>query len=236
MSTKSSLRTKATLPDELHIFLPAVRSVICVLIVLGGMLAVGSYFAIVHGGLFSWGAILLLGFLFTFLAFPVLRNPKLMVSGENLCLFSFGRGQGINFSNHLIEIVEREGKIVSYRFMCEGKHFQISPDSYNDSEELQRQFVELMKTRKLNVSAIFRYLILGFESVKAVRKKSRDSILFADMRSHRATGKSNLARLVLCGPLTMRRAIPECKEIVLPHSGYSSPTGIAAESTVVKDN
>lgn len=156
MSTKSSLRTNAMLPDELHIFLPAMRSVIGVLMVLGSMIAVGSYFAIVHGGLFSWGAILLLGFLFAFLAFPVLRKPKLMVSGENLCLFSFGRGQEINFPNHLIEIVEREEEIVSYRFMCEGKHFQISPGSYNDSEELQRQFLKLMETRKLNVSVVFR--------------------------------------------------------------------------------
>lgn len=142
-------------PDELHIFLPELRLVIGVLMVLGSLLAMGFYFAIVQGGFLLWGAIVPLGFLLAFLAFPVLRNPKLMVSGENLCLYSFGRGQEINFPNHLIEIVERQEEIVSYRFMCEGKHFQISPGSYNDSEELQRQFVELMMTRKLKVSAIF---------------------------------------------------------------------------------
>lgn len=158
MRTKRSTRIKATLPgqDELDIFLPAIRLIVAVLIVLGGTLAVVSYFAIVNGGLFSWGAVLLLGFLFAFLAFPVLRNPKLIVSGENLCLYSFGRGQKISFSKHLIEVVEREGEIVSYRFKCEHKHFQISPGSYNDSEELQRQFTKLMKTRKINVSVIFR--------------------------------------------------------------------------------
>jgi hypothetical protein len=144
------------LPEELHLFLPALRSVIWVLIVLGGMLAAGSYFAIVYGRLLLWGALLLLGCLFAFLSFPVLRNPRLLVSGENLCLFSFGRGQELNFSNHLIEIVEREGQIVSYRFMCEGKHFQISPGSYHDSDELQRQFARLLKTCKLHASVIFR--------------------------------------------------------------------------------
>ncbi len=56
----------------------------------------------------------------------------------------------------MFEIVEREGEIVSYRFTCEGKHFQFSPGSYNDSEELQGQFVKLMKTRKINVSVISR--------------------------------------------------------------------------------
>lgn len=158
MRTKRPTRIKATLPspDELHIFLPAMRPIVAVLIVLGGTLAVVFYFAIVNGGLLSWGAVLLLGFLFAFLAFPVLRNPKLIVSGENLCLYSFGCGQKIIFSKHLIEVVEREGEIVSYRFKCEDKHFQISPGSYNDSEELQRQFVKLMKTRKINVSVIFR--------------------------------------------------------------------------------
>jgi hypothetical protein len=141
MRTKRSTRIKATLPgpDELHIFLPAMRPIVAVLIVLGGTLAVVSYFTIVNGGLFSWGAVILLGFLFAFLAFPVLRNPKLIVSGESLCLFSFGRGQKISFPKHLIEIVEREGEIVNYRFKCEDKHFQISPGSYNDSEELRKR-------------------------------------------------------------------------------------------------
>lgn len=104
---KTRRRKKAKIPEELHLFLPAMRSVIGVLMVLGGMLAVGSYFAIVYGGLLLWGALLLLGCLFAFLSFPVLRNPRLLVSGENLCLFSFGRGQKLNFPNHLIEIVER---------------------------------------------------------------------------------------------------------------------------------
>jgi hypothetical protein len=156
MRIKSSRRINATLPNELHIFLPAMRPVIAVLIAIGSTLAVVSYFAIVPGGLLSWGAVLLLSLLFAFLAFPVLRNPKLTVSGENLCLFSFGRGHAINFPNHLIEVVKREGEIVNYRFQCEGKHFQISPGSYKDSEELQRQFVNLMKTRRINVSVIFR--------------------------------------------------------------------------------
>lgn len=155
-STKSRRSTKAKVPDELHIFLPAMRSVIWVLIVLGGMLAVSSYFTIVYGGLFWWGAALLLGLAVAFLAFPVLRNPRLLVSGEKLYLYSFGRRQAIDFSSHLVEVVERDGTIVSYRFNCEGKYFQISPGSYNDSDELQRQFKELMKTRKLNVSVMFR--------------------------------------------------------------------------------
>ena len=153
-STKSRRSTKAKVPHELHIFLPAMRSVIWVLIVLGGMLAVSSYFTIAYGGLFWWGAVLLLGLAVAFLAFPILRNPRLLVLGENLCLYSFGRRQAINFSSHLVEVVERAGTVVSYRFMCEGKHFQISPGSYNDSDELQRQFKELMKTRNLNVSVI----------------------------------------------------------------------------------
>lgn len=153
---KSRLRNIAKMPEELHLFLPAMRSVIVALIVLGGVLAADSYFAIVYGGLLLWGALLLLGSLFAFLSFPVLRNPRLLVSGENLCLFSFGRGQELNFSNDLIEIVEREGQIVSYRFMCEGKHFQISPGSYHDSDELQRQFAQLLKKPKLHVSVIFR--------------------------------------------------------------------------------
>ncbi len=156
MRTKNSTGIKATVPNDLHIFLPAMRPLLAVLVALGGILAVVSYFAFVHGGFFLWGAVLLLGFLFAFLTFPVFRNPKLMVSGENLCLFSFGRGNDINFPNHLVEVVEREGEIVNYRFKCEGKHFQISPDSYNDSEELQRQFLTLMKKRRIIVSVISR--------------------------------------------------------------------------------
>jgi hypothetical protein len=120
------------------------------------MLAAASYFAVVYGGFLSWVALLLLSLTFALLAFPVLKNQRLMVSGEKLVLFSFGRGQVLQFSQHLVEIVEHEGEIVSYRFMCEGKHFQISPFSYNDSEELQRQFMGLMKTRKLAVSVVFR--------------------------------------------------------------------------------
>ena len=149
-------RTKASMQDELQLFFPARRSVIAVLIALGGMQAVAAYFAGVYGGFLSWGALLLLSFIFAILAFPALKNPRLMVSGERLVLFSFGRRQDLQFSKHLLEIVEHEGEIVSYRFMCEGKHFQISPVSYYESEELQRQFMELMKTHKLLVSVVFR--------------------------------------------------------------------------------
>ena len=147
------------MPDDLHLFFPAMRSVIAVLIVLGGMLAVAAYFVVVYGGFLSWGALLLLGFIFALLAFPVLENPRLTLSGERLILFSFGRRQVLEFSKNLVEVVEREGKIVSYRFMCEGKHFQISPVTYYESEELQRQFMELMRTRKLVVSVSSRLWI-----------------------------------------------------------------------------
>lgn len=81
---------------------------------------------------------------------------KLLVSGDELRVFSFGKMNCLNFSKNLQEIVVKDSEVVSYRFERDGMFYQISPYSYYESDELRGIFKDLMKKTKVSVSVIER--------------------------------------------------------------------------------
>jgi len=139
---------------ELHLFIPDKRFVVGLLIIVGSFFCIDLYYVDLYGGFFLWCILLLLGCLFAFLLFPVIRNPKLLISGQNLSIYSFSQVRNINFCTDLTEVIEHNGEIRSYRFVSNRKYFQISPDSYYEAEEIKRQFIDLMKSCKSPISVV----------------------------------------------------------------------------------
>jgi hypothetical protein len=87
---------------------------------------------------------------------PFLKNQKLIVSGEDIDLFTFGRTNKLVFCKHLKEIVVKQNEILSYRFEKDGKYYQVSPGAYYDSEELKLLFNDLNRNCKGIVSIVQR--------------------------------------------------------------------------------
>jgi hypothetical protein len=87
---------------------------------------------------------------------PFLKNQKLIVSGKDINLFTFGRINRLVFCKHLRELVVKQDEIVSFRFEKDGKYYQVSPGTYYDSEELKLLFNDLNKKCKGIVSIVQR--------------------------------------------------------------------------------
>ena len=108
------------------------------------------------GSIILYVPLILLVGMFVILFMPFLKNQKLIVSGENINLFTFGRINRLVFCKHLEEIVIKQNEIISYRFEKDGKYFQVSPGAYYDSEELKLLFNDLNKKCKSIVSIVHR--------------------------------------------------------------------------------
>ena len=92
--------------------------------------------------------------MFVFLFVPFLKNQKLIITDEDIRLFTFGRMNRLMFCKHLKEIVVKEKEAVSYRFENSGKYYQISPRAYYESEELKSIFNDLMEKCESIVSVV----------------------------------------------------------------------------------
>jgi hypothetical protein len=142
--------------NEVHFFRPDSRRVgfWCAFIFLGIILNVR--YLLGSGSVILYASLILLVGMFVFLFMPFLKNQKLIVSGKDIKLFTFGRINSLVFCKHLKEIVVKQDEIVSYRFENDGKYYQVSPGAYYDSEELKLLFNDLNRNCKGIVSIVQR--------------------------------------------------------------------------------
>ena len=142
--------------NEVHFFQPDRRRIgfWCAFIFLGIILNVR--YLLDSGSVILYASLILLVGMFVFLFMPFLKNQKLIVSGRDIKLFTFGRINSLVFCKHLKEIVVKQDEIISYRFENGGKYYQISPGAYYDSEELKLIFNDLNKKCKSIVSIVQR--------------------------------------------------------------------------------
>ena len=142
--------------NEVHFFQPDRRRVgfWCAFIFLGIILNVR--YLLGSGSIILYVTLILLVGMFVFLFMPFLKNQKLIVSGEDINLFTFGRTNRLVFCKHLEEIIIKQNEIISYRFEKDGKYYQVSPGAYYDSEELKLLFNDLNKNCKSRVSIVQR--------------------------------------------------------------------------------
>lgn len=128
-----------------NLFKPARRQIgfWCVCILLG--IIVNVHYLLSNGNLALYVSLVLLVGIFVILFMPFLKNQKVVVSGDEICLFTFGRINRLKFCGHIKEIVVKEKEIVSYRFEKDGNNYQISPKAYYDSQELELLFNNLNK-------------------------------------------------------------------------------------------
>ena len=119
--------------NEVHFFQPDRRRVgfWCAFIFLGIILNVR--YLLGSGSVILDASLILLVGMFVILFMPFLKNQKLIVSGEDIDLFTFGRTNKLLFCKHLKEIVVKQNEILSYRFEKDGKYYQVSPGAYYDS-------------------------------------------------------------------------------------------------------
>lgn len=85
---------------------------------------------------------------------PFLKNQKLLIEGNNLIIFTFGKKNRLRFSEDIEELVVKDNEIVSFRFNKDGKYYQISPDAYYDSTDLKEIFKKLLENNNINVSVV----------------------------------------------------------------------------------
>jgi hypothetical protein len=95
---------------------------------------------------------LLITFLIVFgsLFLAIIRNQKIIITGDDLTIYSFGKENNLKFSKDLVQVVSKNNDIVSYRFEKDGNHYQVSPKAYPD-----KNLGELLKLKlKSNKSII----------------------------------------------------------------------------------
>jgi len=142
--------------NEVHFFQPDRRQIgfWCAFVFLG--IIINVRYLLGSGSVILYLSLILLVGVFVFLFMPFLKNQKLIVSDEDINLFTFGRINRLIFCKHLTEIVVKENEIVSYRFEKSGKYYQVSPGAYHDSEELNLLFNDLNKKCESIVSLVQR--------------------------------------------------------------------------------
>jgi hypothetical protein len=138
--------------EELHIYFPVRRQLIFYSTIVGVCAAINIYFAMKHGSMVLWLTLTVLLVLFIFLFVPVLRNPRLLISGNDIKISIFGKWHSLSMSKDLYELVIKDDDVVSYRFTREGKHFQISPSTYYEADEIRGKFKEILKKNKIVAS------------------------------------------------------------------------------------
>jgi hypothetical protein len=142
--------------NEVHFFQPDRRRIgfWCAFVFLG--IIINVRYLLSSGSVILYVSLILLAGMFVFLFMPLLKNQKLIVSGEDIVLFTFGRTSKLIFCKHLKEIVVKQNETISYRFEKSGKYYQVSPGAYYDREELKLLFNDLNKKCKSIVSIVQR--------------------------------------------------------------------------------
>jgi hypothetical protein len=140
--------------NEVHIFQPIRRQIgfWCGVIFLG--ILINVHYLLDSSSMILYVSFVFLIGMFVFLFVPFLKNQKLIITDEDIRLFTFGRMNRLMFCKHLKGIVVKENEAVSYRFENRGKYYQISPRAYYESEELKTLFNDLMEKCKSIVSVV----------------------------------------------------------------------------------
>ena len=140
--------------DEVRVFLPARRHIAILSFIVGILITVNIYTIILHDSIIFKISLVLLVFLFIFLFVPVIRNQRVIISGDIISVSIYGKWYSLYFSRDLCAVVREHDVIVSYRFSCNGQYYQISPSSYYESEELSNLFISLYNNKIANINII----------------------------------------------------------------------------------
>jgi len=131
---------------DIFVYLPDYRGLITFYsLIVAILIAINIYFLLKHGGVLLYVPLVLLSFLFLFLFVPVLRNPMLIIHGNEIRISSFGKWYTISFTKDLRAIVLKDNEVLSYKFESDGIYYQISPESYIESDEVEQRFSKLLK-------------------------------------------------------------------------------------------
>ena len=123
--------------NKVILFKPHRRQIVflCACILLG--IIINVRYLLSNGTLSLYLTLFFLVGLFVIFFMPFLKNQKIVVSGDEVCLLAYGRINRLIFCNHIKEVVVKDQEIVSYRFEKDGNYYQISPKAYHDSRELE---------------------------------------------------------------------------------------------------
>ena len=146
--------TKHKSEDEVYLFLPVRRHIAILSLIVGIFIMVNVYAIILYDSIMFKISIVLLIFLFIFLFVPVIRNRRIIVTGNSLRKSIYGNWYSLSFSRDLYSIVQENGVVVSYRFRSDGPFYQISPSAYYETDQLKNTFTTLTKKHKLETTII----------------------------------------------------------------------------------
>lgn len=140
--------------SEIHLYKPVRSQVafLCICTFLG--ISLNVYYLLDNRSVALYCSLFILASIFVFLFLPFIKNQKLIISDDEICLFSYGKANKLNICNHLNEIVVKDKEIVSYRLENDGDCYQISPKAYYESEELNATLNTLYVKCKNTVSVV----------------------------------------------------------------------------------
>ena len=139
--------TKHIIKDEVRLFLPARRNIAVLSFIVGILITANIYAIVLYDSIIYKISLVFIVFLFIFFFVPVIRNQRVIVSGNMIGVSTFGTWHSLYFPRDLCAVVREHDVIVSYRFSCNGQYYQISPSSYYESEELRNVFISLSKNK-----------------------------------------------------------------------------------------
>ncbi|MBT4079696.1 MAG: hypothetical protein HOL17_00030 [Gammaproteobacteria bacterium] len=135
-----------------HIFRLARTPLISPIILLLSSIIVCIYYINVNGGsLILYFLLSLSSVLFITVTIPFLENRSVIIDNDKIFTFSFGKSLNFSFCDCIYEVTVRDDKAVSYRFDIDGKKTQISPSSYQDSDEMDMLFNNIKNKCKHNI-------------------------------------------------------------------------------------
>jgi len=140
--------------QDINLFKPARRFLgLCTLVVFAALL-VNAYYLISSKHPVGYITLVLLFLLFLYLFFPLIKNQKLIISGDKLIVLTYGKHNTLTFSANLHEILVKGETIISYRFEKDGQYFQISPSAYEETEEVETHLKSMMKRAPKTISVV----------------------------------------------------------------------------------
>ncbi len=141
--------TKKKIEDNAYIFFPARRHIAILSAIVALCISIDVYYMSSHAGILYKIILAILVLMFIFFLVPVIRNQRIIVSGDKIGISIYCRWYYVLFSEGLYAIVVEADEVVSYRFKYDGQLYQISPKSYIETAEMNRLFSALMKKQKI---------------------------------------------------------------------------------------
>jgi hypothetical protein len=109
-----------------------------------------------YGGILPWIPLFIIIRRLLRIFKALLRNPKLIISGDKINISTFGNWHTISFSKDLYEVIVEADEVITYKFETDDFFYNISPSFYYDSEEISKVLSVMLDNTEMNYNIVTR--------------------------------------------------------------------------------